>query len=91
MSIREPSDEAPVAEPDLLFVPLACFDRRGHRIGYGAGFYDRTLANLRATKPVHAIGVAYGICEVAAVPYESHDQTLDAIVTERETILFTKP
>jgi 5-formyltetrahydrofolate cyclo-ligase len=91
MSIREPSDEAPVAEPDLLFVPLACFDRRGHRIGYGAGFYDRTLANLRATKAVHAIGVAYGICEVAAVPYESHDQTLDAIVTERETILFTKP
>jgi 5-formyltetrahydrofolate cyclo-ligase len=91
MSIREPVEDAPVVEPDLLFVPLACFDRRGHRIGYGAGYYDRTLAGLRAMKPVHAIGVAYGICEVDAVPYETHDQTLDAVVTEQETILFSEP
>jgi 5-formyltetrahydrofolate cyclo-ligase len=91
MSIREPVEDAPVVDPDLLFVPLACFDRRGHRIGYGAGYYDRTLTNLRAMKPVHAIGVGYGICEVAAVPYETHDQTLDALVTEQETILFSKP
>jgi 5-formyltetrahydrofolate cyclo-ligase len=91
MSIREPVEDAPIVEPDLLFVPLACFDRRGHRIGYGAGYYDRTLTNLRAMKPVHAIGVAYGICEVAAVPYEAHDQTLDAVVTEQETIFFSKP
>ena len=91
MSIREPVEDAPVVEPDLLFVPLACFDRRGHRIGYGAGYYDRTLTNLRATKPVHAIGVAYGICEISAVPYEAHDQTLDAILTEQETILFSDP
>ena len=90
MSIREPVEDAPVVDPDLLFVPLACFDRRGHRIGYGAGYYDRTLSRLRAMKPVHAIGVAYGICEVAAVPYETHDQTLDAIVTEQETILFSE-
>ena len=88
MSIREPLEPAPVVDPDLLFVPLACFDRRGHRIGYGAGFYDLTLARLRATKPVRAAGVAYGVCEVAAVPYEIHDQILDALVTERETILF---
>ena len=46
MSIREPLEDAPVVDPDLLFVPLACFDRRGHRIGYGAGYYDRTLARL---------------------------------------------
>ena len=91
MSIREPLEEAPVVDPDLLFVPLACFDRRGHRIGYGAGYYDRTLANLRAMKPVHAVGVAYGVCEVDAVPYETHDQSLDAVVTEQETILFSKP
>jgi 5-formyltetrahydrofolate cyclo-ligase len=90
MSIREPVEEAPVVEPDLLFVPLACFDRRGHRIGYGAGYYDRTLINLRAMKPVHAVGVAYGVCEVAAVPYEAHDQTLDAVVTEYETIRFSQ-
>jgi 5-formyltetrahydrofolate cyclo-ligase len=89
MSIREPLEEAPAVEPDLLFVPLACFDRRGNRIGYGAGYYDRTLSRLRAMKAVHAVGVAYGVCEVAAVPYEAHDQSLDAIVTEQETMLFT--
>jgi 5-formyltetrahydrofolate cyclo-ligase len=87
MSIPEPLETAPVVDPDLLFVPLACFDRRGHRIGYGAGYYDRTLAGLRAIKPIHAVGVAYGVCEVAAVPYEAHDQSLDAIVTDQETIL----
>jgi len=90
MSIREPLEEAPVVDPDLLFVPLACFDRRGHRIGYGAGYYDRTLNNLRAIKPVHAVGVAYGVCEVDAVPYETHDQSLDAVVTDLETILFSE-
>jgi 5-formyltetrahydrofolate cyclo-ligase len=88
MAIREPLEEAPAVDPDLLFTPLACFDRRGHRIGYGAGFYDRALAGLRAMKPVHAAGVAYGVCEVAAVPYETHDQSLDAVVTDQETILF---
>jgi 5-formyltetrahydrofolate cyclo-ligase len=91
MSIREPLEDAPVVDPDLLFVPLACFDRRGHRLGYGAGYYDRTLARLRATKPLHAVGVAYGVCEVPAVPYEAHDQTLDAVVTEQETVFFTQP
>jgi 5-formyltetrahydrofolate cyclo-ligase len=88
MSIREPLEDAPVVDPDLLFVPLACFDRRGHRIGYGAGYYDLTLARLRATKPIRAVGVAYGVCEVAVVPYEAHDQSLDGVVTERETLLF---
>jgi 5-formyltetrahydrofolate cyclo-ligase len=90
MSIREPLEQAPAVDPDLLFTPLACFDRRGNRIGYGAGFYDRTLARLRALKPIHAIGVAYRVSEVAAVPYEAHDQSLDAIVTEQETILFSE-
>jgi len=88
MLLREPLEEAPAVDPDLVFTPLACFDRRGHRIGYGAGFYDRTLARLRAMKPVHAVGVAYGVCEVAAAPYEAHDQNLDAVVTEQETLLF---
>jgi 5-formyltetrahydrofolate cyclo-ligase len=89
MSIPEPLAAARTVDPDLLFVPLACFDRRGQRIGYGAGYYDRSLARLRAIKPVHAVGVAYGVCEVAAVPYETHDESLDAIVTERETVLFS--
>ncbi|MBV9286471.1 MAG: 5-formyltetrahydrofolate cyclo-ligase [Hyphomicrobiales bacterium] len=86
MAIREPLASAPQVEPDLLFTPLACFDRRGRRIGYGAGYYDRTLEHLRALKPIRAVGVAYGVCEVAAAPYEAHDQILDAIVTEQETI-----
>ena len=89
MSIPEPLETAPAVDPDLLFVPLACFDRRGHRIGYGAGYYDRSLARLRAMKAVHAVGVAYGVSEVAAVPDEAHDQRLDAILTERQTILFS--
>jgi 5-formyltetrahydrofolate cyclo-ligase len=90
MSIREPLEEAPAVDPELLFVPLACFDRRGHRIGYGAGYYDRSLARLRAMKRTRAAGVAYGVCEIAAVPYETHDQSLDAVVTEQETLFFTQ-
>jgi len=85
LNIQEPHPSAAAVEPDLLFVPLACFDRNGHRIGFGAGHYDRSLEKLRAMKPIHAVGVAYGVCEVASVPYEAHDQILDAVVTERET------
>ena len=91
LGVPEPLSLAEVAEPDLLFAPLACFDRRGHRIGYGAGYYDRSLERLRAMKRIHAVGVAYGVCEVAAVPYEAHDQILDAIVTEQETFFTGEP
>jgi 5-formyltetrahydrofolate cyclo-ligase len=90
MEIPEPLDAAPVVDPDLLFTPLAAFDRRGRRIGYGAGYYDRSLARLRSMKTIRAVGVAYGVCEVAAVPYEAHDQNLDAIVTEQETIFVSE-
>ena len=86
MNIPEPPPEAEAVDPDLLFVPLAVFDRRGHRIGYGAGHYDRTLARLRTLKPIHAVGIAYSVCEAAAVPDEPHDQPLDFILTERELI-----
>jgi 5-formyltetrahydrofolate cyclo-ligase len=86
MNIPEPRREAPAVDPDLLFVPLLAFDRRGHRIGYGAGHYDRTLKRLRAAGPIHAVGVAYSVCEVAAVPDEPHDEPLDFILTEREWI-----
>ncbi len=71
-------------------MPLACFDRRGHRIGYGAGYYDRSLARLRSIKRIHAVGVAYGVCEVVAAPYEAHDQVLDVVVTEHETIFVSE-
>ena len=85
--IPEPLPDASEADPDVLFVPLAAFDRRGHRLGYGAGFYDNALARLRSTKPVLAIGVAFSVQEVEMVPTEPHDEPLDAIVTERDLIL----
>lgn len=89
MDILEPPADAEVVEPDLLFVPLAAFDRRGHRIGYGAGFYDITLAALRQKKDVTAVGLAYAAQEVLYIPEEPHDQPLDFIVTEKDTIVCT--
>lgn len=68
--------------PEILIVPLAAFDRRGYRLGYGGGFYDRTLERLRANGPVTAIGFAYSIQEAKEVPTEATDQPLDMIVTE---------
>ncbi len=86
MGISEPSPAAAEVAPDLLFVPLAAFDRTGHRIGYGAGYYDRTLAALRARKKILAVGVAYASQETARIPHESHDQRLDFVLTEHELI-----
>ncbi len=74
--------------PDVLLVPLLAFDRTGYRLGYGGGFYDRTLAELRAEKSVTAIGMAFSALEVDAVPRDANDQALEWIVTERETIKF---
>lgn len=78
-----PEPQQPQARPSILLVPLAAFDRRGYRIGYGKGYYDRALTELGA---VTAIGLAYGAQEIATVPDEPHDRKLDWIVTERETI-----
>jgi 5-formyltetrahydrofolate cyclo-ligase len=86
MNIPEPLAGAKIVDPDLLFVPLACFDRRGHRIGYGAGHYDRSLESLRAKGPVTAVGVAYSASQAPEIPCEAHDQRLDFILTERELI-----
>ena len=84
--IPEPLPDSPQADPDVLFVPLAAFDRGGHRLGYGAGFYDNALARLRRHKRVLAIGVAFALQEVEAVPAEPHDERLDVVITERDTI-----
>jgi 5-formyltetrahydrofolate cyclo-ligase len=78
-------DCAPVV-PRVLIVPLLAFDRAGFRLGYGGGYYDRTLAALRRAGPVTAVGVAYAAQEVASVPRGPDDQPLDVVVTERETI-----
>jgi 5-formyltetrahydrofolate cyclo-ligase len=86
MGVREPSADSPEATPSLLLVPLLAFDRSGNRIGYGAGFYDMTLARLRAAGPILAVGVAYAGQEAQAVPAGPGDEPLDLIVTEREAI-----
>jgi 5-formyltetrahydrofolate cyclo-ligase len=79
--IAEPLDDKPALEPDIVLVPLLAFDQRGHRLGYGGGYYDRTLARLRKLKPVVAVGLAYDEQEVDAVPFESYDQRLDWVLT----------
>jgi 5-formyltetrahydrofolate cyclo-ligase len=84
--IREPLPSAPEAWPDILLVPLACFDRKGNRIGYGAGYYDLTINRLRVLKPVVAIGLAYHAQHVPVVPSTPRDARLDMVLTEREVI-----
>jgi 5-formyltetrahydrofolate cyclo-ligase len=84
--IREPKPGALEILPDILLVPLLAFDHRGHRLGYGAGYYDITVAALRAQKPVTAVGLAYAMQEVAEVPTTPRDARLDLVLTEREVI-----
>ena len=69
-------------EPEVLIVPLLAFDRRGYRLGYGGGFYDRTLERLRARGATLALGFAFAAQEVEAVPIEPTDQRLDVLLTE---------
>ena len=83
--IPVPVSEAPAVTPDILLVPLLGVDARGHRIGYGGGFYDRTLAALRtsadAKEAVRAVGVAFDCQKVPCLPQETTDEPLDFIVT----------
>ncbi len=78
-----PASDQPELKPTILLVPLAAFDRRGYRIGYGKGYYDRALSELG---PTLSIGIGYAAQEIDAVPDEPHDRRLDWIVTERETL-----
>ncbi|HZQ14755.1 MAG TPA: 5-formyltetrahydrofolate cyclo-ligase [Pseudolabrys sp.] len=84
--IREPKPQAPEVAPDILIVPLACFDRAGHRIGYGAGYYDMTIRALRARKQIVAVGIAFAAQEIPRVPATDRDERLDLVLTEREVI-----
>ena len=86
--IRQPKPEAPEVAPDVLIVPLLAFDRAGHRLGYGAGYYDMTINALRASKPIVVIGIAFAAQEIDVVPTTLRDARLDLVLTEREVIDF---
>ncbi|MGA7994999.1 MAG: 5-formyltetrahydrofolate cyclo-ligase [Bradyrhizobium sp.] len=88
LGILEPSPAAADIVPDIVLVPLAAFDRTGHRIGYGAGHYDRTLAHLHKSKGFAAIGLAFAGQEVATVPALQHDVPLDYVLTETKVFDF---
>lgn len=83
-----PAEEAPRAEPDVIIMPLLGFDKHGTRLGYGGGYYDRTLATL--SKRPRLIGFAFALQEVDLIPREAHDVPLDAIVTEHGVRNFDK-
>ncbi|MBM6593066.1 5-formyltetrahydrofolate cyclo-ligase [Microvirga pudoricolor] len=80
--VREPGPDAPEVFPKALIVPLVAFDRRGGRIGYGKGHFDRAIAALEAQHPILTVGLAYSAQEIDEVPVEPHDRLLDIIVTE---------
>ena len=84
--VREPVGGKTVA-PDILAVPLLAFDSLGRRLGYGGGYYDRTLRSLRTAGDVLAVGVAYDEQETVSVPVDDRDETLDMIVTDRRAIV----
>src|SRR3984957_8188570 len=88
LGILEPSPAAAEVVPDIMLVPLAAFDRLGHRIGYGAGHYDHTFSHLRKIKAVTGIGLAFAAQEIDAVPALSHDERLDFVLTETNVFDF---
>lgn len=85
--VPEPGPEQPVVTPRMLVVPLLAFDRRGARLGYGAGYYDRTLAALRAAGAVRAVGFAFDTQEVDRVPVSPHDEPLDLVITPTRVVV----
>jgi len=91
LGIPEPSAVAAEVVPDVMLVPLAAFDRSGHRIGYGAGHYDYSFAHLRKTKAIIGIGLAFAAQEIESVPALAHDVALDFVLTEKKAFDFRSP
>jgi len=86
--IREPQPQARAVDPDIVLAPLLAFDRTGHRLGYGGGYYDLTIAQLRGRKTIAAVGLAFAVQEVFTVPVTPRDAPLDLVLTERGVIDF---
>ena len=88
LGIPEPSPASAELIPTIMLVPLAAFDRAGHRIGYGAGYYDHTFAHLRKSHHVMGVGLAFAVQETPAIPALSHDVALDFVLTEKDVFDF---
>jgi 5-formyltetrahydrofolate cyclo-ligase len=87
---RHPSPEEAEVQPSILLVPLLAFDAHGHRLGWGGGFYDRTIAQLRSLGPVVTVGVAYQAQRVDSVPHTNTDEPLDWMVTDGDVLEITR-
>ena len=90
--VAQPGPDAAAIVPDMIVLPLAAYDRNGHRVGYGKGHFDRALAALLAagSRPL-LVGAGFAVQEVASIPVEAHDVALDVVVTERETLTLDHP
>jgi len=84
--IPVPKEKMNPVVPDIIFIPLMAFDRHGHRLGKGGGYYDRTLQELRSLKSLHAIGLAAEEQFLPSIPHSSHDQALNVVITEKQII-----
>lgn len=87
--IPAPSADAEEVTPTHIITPLVAFDRGGHRLGHGGGYYDTTLGSFGHLKPVIAIGMGFALQEVDVIPAESFDVRLNAVITEKEIITFS--
>jgi len=81
--LSEPPESAKSLTPRILLVPLLAVDARGNRLGYGGGYYDRTLMILRESVPIVSVGIAFEVQRVADVPHDTHDAALDWVVTDK--------
>ena len=85
--VMEPPESAKRMEPNIIITPLLAFDKLGNRLGYGGGFYDRTLEAYKNKSNIVTVGVAYDFMQVTTVPAEGHDQKLDCVVTDKHVVI----
>ncbi|MEL0106187.1 MAG: 5-formyltetrahydrofolate cyclo-ligase [Rhodospirillales bacterium] len=89
LGLHQPREDAPLVAPHILIVPLLAFDADGNRLGWGGGYYDRTLAAFRETSNILTVGVGFSLQQVDKLPQDRHDQRLDFMVTEKGSIEFS--
>lgn len=86
---KSPPQNAPILIPDLILLPLVAFDNNGTRLGYGKGYYDKTLQEIKKLNPkAYFLGLAFALQEVKFIPSEKHDVKLHALITEKKVMFF---